>query len=146
MAESRKSEKPLARAAIENTASRFRILNITRRTDIATAAEIANTSATRQKGLLGRTGLPEGGGLWIVPCESVHTFFMKFPIDLVYINRGKVVTKVCPGVRPWRISACFSAHSIIELPVGAIHRSRTTPGDQLEFEIVQPAASEDIQY
>lgn len=111
----------------------IKISNLTRQTVLAENAEIAKTSAARQKGLLGRTGLPEGGGLWIVPCESVHTFFMKFPIDLVYIDRKHIVKKVRRNVRPWRISACLTAHSIIELPVGAIHRSRTTPGDKLEF-------------
>ena len=58
---------------------------------------------------------------------------MKFPIDLVYINRDHVVKKVCRNVGPWRLSACLSAHSIIELPVGAIDRSHTSPGDKLEF-------------
>ena len=58
------------------------------------------------------------GRLWIVPCASVHTFFMKFPIDLVYIDRRKKVKKVRSRVGPWRLSACFSAHSILELPAG----------------------------
>jgi uncharacterized protein len=111
----------------------LRIRNLSRSTDLATQAEVARTSAGRQKGLLGRTGLPEGGALWIVPCESVHTFFMKFPIDLVYIDRKRIVKKVRRNVVPWRLSACIFAHSIIELPVGAIDRSKTVPGDKLEF-------------
>ena len=111
----------------------YKITNLDKNSDLARAAEIARTSAARQKGLLGRTSLPEGGGLWIIPCESVHTFFMKFPIDLVYINRKNIVKKVRRNVGPWRLSACFSAHSIIELPVGAIDRSQTSPGDKLEF-------------
>ncbi|HUY82415.1 MAG TPA: DUF192 domain-containing protein [Acidobacteriaceae bacterium] len=113
--------------------SPIKISNLTRQTDLAENAEVADTSATRQKGLLGRSGLLQGGGLWIVPCESVHTFFMKFPIDLVYIDRNKIVKKVCRNVRPWRLSACLSAHSILELPVGAIDHSQTAPGDKLEF-------------
>ena len=111
----------------------YKITNLDKNSDLARAAEIARTSAARQKGLLGRTSLPEGGGLWIIPCESVHTFFMKFPIDLVYINRKNVVKKVRRNVGPWKLSACLSAHSIIELPVGAIDRSQTNPGDKLEF-------------
>jgi uncharacterized membrane protein (UPF0127 family) len=111
----------------------LRILNRTRLSTLATNAEVAKTSTARQRGLLGRTGLPQGGGLWIIPCESVHTFFMKFSIDLVYIDRKNVVRKVCRNVRPWRLSACLTAHSIIELPVGAIDRSHTAPGDKLEF-------------
>ena len=111
----------------------MKILNRTRLSELATHAEVAKTSTTRQKGLLGRTGLPEGGGLWIIPCESVHTFFMKFPIDLVYIDRKNVVKKVRRNVGPWKLSACLTAHSIIELPVGVIDRSHTAPGDKLEF-------------
>ena len=111
----------------------YKITNLDKNSELANAAEIAKTSATRQKGLLGRTGLPEGGGLWIIPCESVHTFFMKFPIDLVYINRRNIVKKIRRSVGPWRLSACLTAHSIIELPVGAIDRSHTAPGDKLEF-------------
>ena len=113
--------------------SRLKISNLTRQTILAENAEVARTSAARQKGLLGRTSLPEGGGLWIIPCESVHTFFMKFPIDLVYINRKNIVKKVRRNVGPWKLSACLSAHSIIELPVGAIDRSQTGPGDKIEF-------------
>ncbi|MGB0125511.1 MAG: DUF192 domain-containing protein, partial [Silvibacterium sp.] len=77
--------------------------------------------------------LSAGEGLWIIPCESVHTFFMKFPIDLVYLDRSKLVKKVTSNVPPWRLSACLSAHSIIELPSGTIHSTRTVPGDQLDF-------------
>lgn len=111
----------------------IRISNLTRRTELANNAEIADHGAARNRGLLGRTSLPPGSGLWIVPCESVHTFFMKFPIDLVYIDREKRVKKVRSNVGPWRLSACLTAHSIIELPAGVIASSQTTPGDQLEF-------------
>lgn len=123
--------------------SRLRIVNLTRQTDLATAAEVAGHSAARNKGLLGRTGLPEGGGLWIVPCESVHTFFMRFPIDLVYIDRKKIVKKVRSNVGPWKLSACLSAHSIIELPAGTVSRTQTAPGDKLEFTPVDPGQAID---
>lgn len=111
----------------------MRIRNLTRQTEIASCAEIADSAATRNKGLLGRTGLPPGGGLWIVPCESVHTFFMKFPLDLIYLDRNKRVKKVRGNVGPWRLSACLSAHSIIELPAGTLKKTQTERGDQLEF-------------
>lgn len=113
--------------------SRLIISNLTRLTQLASSAEIAQSAGARNKGLLGRTGLPLGGGLWIVPCESVHTFFMKFPIDLVYIDRDKKVKKVRSSVGPWRVSVCLSAHSIIELPAGVILNTQTAPGDQLQF-------------
>jgi len=72
--------------------------------------------------------------LWIAPCESVHSFGMKFAIDLVYLDRKKKVRKIRREMVPRRLSACLTAHSVLELPVGAIDASRTEPGDQLEFE------------
>ena len=96
--------------------------------------ELAETSAKRRTGLLKHTSLPPGHGLWIVPCESVHTFFMKFAIDLVYVDRKKRVRKVRHAVPPWRMSACLTAHSIIELPAGTARETRTEEGDELVIE------------
>lgn len=112
---------------------RLGIRNLTRDTELASSAEVADSAMARNKGLLGRAGLEPGGGLWIVPCQSVHTFFMKFPIDLVYIGKDKKVKKVRSSVGPWRISVCFSADSILELPAGMIQNSQTARGDQLQF-------------
>lgn len=120
-------------------ASRLKIQNLTRQTELACCAETADTAATRNKGLLGRACLPPGGGMWIVPCESVHTFFMKFPLDLVYLDRNKKVKKVRSHVRPWRLSACLSAHSILELPAGTIKSTLTQRGDQLELIPANPS-------
>ena len=113
--------------------TRLKIVNLTRETVLAESAEVADHGAARNKGLLGRDGLPVGGGLWIVPCEAVHTFGMRFAIDLVYIDRNKIVKKVRSGVAPWRLSGCLSAHSIIELPAGVVASSQTCPGDRLLF-------------
>jgi uncharacterized membrane protein (UPF0127 family) len=118
--------------------ARLHVSNLTRSTVLATCLEVADSGAKRNKGLLGRKGLAPGEGLWIVPCESVHTFFMQFPIDLVYLDRKNRIRKVCDSVPPWRLSACFSAHSILELPSGTIRSTQTQPGDMLEF---SPAAS-----
>lgn len=112
------------------------IRNVTRDTQIAGQAEVAGTGIKRSKGLLGRKGLAPGEGMWIIPCESVHTFFMQFPIDLIYIDRKYRVKKIRSSVPAWRLSACLSAHSVIELPAGTIRESRTEKGDLLE--IVQP--------
>lgn len=120
---------------------RLKIVNLTRQTELASSAEMAGTGPERRKGLLGRSSLSPGEGLWIVPCESVHTFFMKFPIDLIYIDRKKQVKKVRSNVHPWRLSACLSAHSIIELPAGTISGSQTMPGDKLEFVTLDLAES-----
>jgi len=112
---------------------RFHLTNPSRSTVLATRLEVADSGPKRNKGLLGRNGLAPGEGLWIVPCESVHTFFMRFPIDLVYLDRNNKVRKVRSAVGPWRLSACFSAHSILELPAGTIRATKTQRGDLLEF-------------
>src|SRR6185312_4084040 len=109
------------------------IRNETRNSVLADAAEVADTSATRRHGLLGRDNLPNGQALWIVPCESVHTCFMKFPIDIVYLDRKQRVRKVSRAVPPWRLSMCLLAHSVLELPAGAADQSGTQVGDQLSF-------------
>lgn len=111
----------------------MQVKNLTRQTVLATSLEVADSSAKRSKGLLGRKGLAPGGGLWIVPCESVHTFWMQFPIDLVYLDRNHRVKKVRSSVAPWRMSACLAAYSVIELPAGTICESKTLAGDKLEI-------------
>jgi uncharacterized membrane protein (UPF0127 family) len=97
--------------------------------------EVANTGSTRSKGLLGRESLSDGGGLWICPCEAVHTFWMRFPIDLVYLDRKNRIRKLVSALPPWRLSACLSAHSVLELPSGTIHVTQTQPGDTLELSV-----------
>lgn len=108
--------------------------NHTRDTVLGDAVELADTSETRRVGLLKHTRLEPGSGLWIVPCESVHTFFMKFPIDLVYLDKQRKVRKVRHAVPAWRLSACLTAHSILELPAGTAEKSGTLPGDELVIE------------
>jgi uncharacterized membrane protein (UPF0127 family) len=116
----------------------LRVSNLTRGTVLATCMEVAGSSEKRNKGLLGRKNLAPGGGLWIIPCESVHTFFMQFPIDLVYLDRKHQIRKVRSAVPAWRLSACLSAHSILELPSGTIDNTLTQRGDTLEFLPVSP--------
>jgi uncharacterized membrane protein (UPF0127 family) len=120
---------------------RLRIFNRTRQTVLGTSVEMADHGATRRKGLLGRSSLASGEGIWIVPCESVHTFWMKFPIDLVYLDRNKKVKKIRSGVAPWRLSACLSAHSVLEFASGTIHSTQTMAGDWLEFSPALPLSS-----
>jgi peptide deformylase len=113
---------------------RLVVRNLTRNTMVADAADVADTGAKRRTGLLKHSRLNDGEGLWIVPCESVHTFFMKFAIDLVYLDKKHRVRKVKHAVAPWRLSACLTAHSILELPAGAAQRSGTQKGDELKLE------------
>jgi uncharacterized membrane protein (UPF0127 family) len=112
---------------------RLQVKNLTRQTVLADCLEVADNGAKRNKGLLGRKGLSPGAGLWILPCESVHTFGMQFSIDLVYLDRKHRIRKVRDSVPPWRVSACLSAHSVIELPAGVIRDTQTKAGDTLEF-------------
>jgi len=109
------------------------IRNETRNSVLADAAEVADTSATRRHGLLGRDNLPNGQALWIVPCESVHTWGMRFPIDVLYLDRKKRVRKLRKAMVPWRVSMCLLAHSVLELPAGVIEQTGTQTGDQLEI-------------
>ena len=112
---------------------RYRVVNLTRSTVLAESLELADTGRTRRKGLLARPSLSPGEGLWIIPCESVHTFFMRFAIDLVYLDREKRIRKLRSDVVPWRLSACLSADSVLELPSGTIRAARTELGDVLDL-------------
>jgi uncharacterized protein len=109
------------------------VRNETRNSVLAESADIADSGAKRQKGLLGRDSLPAGSGLWIVPCEGVHTCGMRFAIDVLYLDRKKRVRKVRRAMVPWRFSICLLAHSVLELPAGVIQQSGTEPGDHLNF-------------
>ena len=111
----------------------FQVTNRTRNSALATRLTLADTPQTRDKGLLGRDGLAPGEGLWIIPCQAIHMFFMRFSIDLIYIDRQKRVRKVKSNIAPWRISTCFTAHSVLELPVGIVRETGTRRGDLLEI-------------
>jgi len=96
--------------------------------------EVADTSGKRRTGLLKHESLPPGQGLWIAPCEAIHTFGMKFPIDVVFLSRKRKVLKVKENMGRRRIALCLRAYSVLELPAGTVARYPTRPGDQLEFE------------
>jgi len=114
--------------------AKLKIVNRTRETVLATEADIADTSLKRNVGLLKHKSLPEGQGLWIVPCEGVHSFGMKFAIDVVFLDRKKRVVKIRPSMEPWRISLCLWAHSVLELPAGMSEKAQLAKGDELQFE------------
>ena len=113
---------------------KLRVSNQTRGCQLADRADIADTSAKRRTGLLKHSGLQAGEGLWIAPCEAVHTFMMKFPIDVVFLNRKRKILKVRPNMVRSRIAISFLAHSVLELPAGTLDHTGTEAGDQLEFE------------
>ena len=113
------------------------IRNVTRGVSLADRAEVADTSARRRTGLLRHTHLPRGSGLWLVPCEGIHMFGMKFAIDAVFLNRERRVVKVCRNLGKWRVAISLRAHSVLELPAGTSAETGTLVGDQLEVERIQ---------
>ena len=98
---------------------------------LSTHVVIAVDSASRRKGLLGRTEMPAGEALIIAPCSSVHTFFMKFTIDVAFVSRAGKVVRICPDLSPWRIGFGFWAFAAVELQAGTLERSGTRTGDSL---------------
>ena len=113
---------------------RTRLVNVRTGAVLAERLETAGDSRSRRKGWLGRESAPAGEGLWIVPCEAVHCFFMRIPIDVLFLDREKRVVKVRHELKPWRIAGCLSAHSVVELAAGVAKASETVVGDELRME------------
>jgi hypothetical protein len=112
-----------------------RIRNSTRGTQLASKAQAARGFWPRLRGLLGRSSLQAGEALVLEPCNSIHTAFMRFAIDVVYVGRSGQVVKVISNLKPFRVSGVLrGAYSAIELPSGTIANTGTAPGDQLVFE------------
>jgi uncharacterized membrane protein (UPF0127 family) len=114
----------------------LRVLNADRGTLLATRARRADSFWARGKGLMFERTLPDGGGLLIDPCGSIHMFGMRFALDVVYVNKQDRVVRAQEQIKPWRIGPLRTkdARYVIELPVGAIRASGTRVGDQLRLE------------
>jgi uncharacterized protein len=95
---------------------------------------LAETPLTRLKGLLGRRGLEQGEGLLLRPAASIHTFFMRFPIDAVWLDRDLNVLKVSHDVAPWLTAACKGAKRVVEMTAGEAKRLGVSAGDELTFQ------------
>jgi uncharacterized protein len=99
------------------------------------AIEIADRFLPRLVGLLGRPGLEPGHGIWFPGCRAIHMFFMRFAIDVIFLDDDLRVTKLYPDLAPWRIArGDRRATSVLELPIGTIRSSQTRVGDVLEFD------------
>jgi uncharacterized membrane protein (UPF0127 family) len=117
-----------------------RVVNRTRDSVLGDRIALARTPWTRLIGLLGRDGLEAGGGMWLEPCDSVHMLFMRFPLDIVFVDAEGTVVDVVAGLKPWRVTwPRAGARATLELPVGAVARTGTRPGDILTCEV--PCAS-----
>jgi uncharacterized membrane protein (UPF0127 family) len=92
---------------------------------------IADSFLPRLRGLLGRRDLPSGEGILLSPSSSIHTFFMRFPIDAVFLDRAFRVVGVAPNVRPWRLAGRKRARRVLELHAGESELRGIRPGEQL---------------
>ncbi|MFZ0774201.1 MAG: DUF192 domain-containing protein [Candidatus Sulfotelmatobacter sp.] len=112
--------------------------NRTRQRYLATNLAVAQTHWTRLRGLLGasESDFRNGGGLWIRPCRGVHTLAMRFPIDVVYLDRSGTVVHLEPNLQPWRFAPVrLQAASVLELPSRTLAQTETTLGDRIEIEM-----------
>jgi uncharacterized protein len=99
--------------------------------------KVAHRMWPRMRGLLGKRGLESGEGLLIRPAPSIHTFFMRFPIDVVFLSRQGEVLKVAERVPPWRARSCRRSYAVLELAAGEAGRRGIAVGDRLDA--AQPA-------
>ena len=97
---------------------------------LAEQVEAALDSASRRRGLLGRDRL-DNTAMVIAPCSAIHMFFMRFALDVIFVNRQGGVLKVCQHVRPWRIAFAWRAFAAIEVAAGEAERAGIRPGHTL---------------
>lgn len=109
-----------------------RLFNRSKNVEIAEYVRVASTAFARTKGLLGECGINDGEALWIERCRSIHTWFMRFPIDVVFVDDRLVVKKVYENLGPWRMTLpAWGADSVFEMAAGTLGRKSVEIGDQL---------------
>ena len=109
------------------------IQNWTRAAAIAHRTEVAKGMLRRGIGLMGRRGWASSDGLVLKGCNSIHTFFMRMPIDVVYLDSANRVLRADGSVKPWRLGPIvWKANTVVELPAGTIERTGTKAGDLLQ--------------
>jgi uncharacterized membrane protein (UPF0127 family) len=119
-------------------------LNRTRNTYLATRVRLAATHWSRFRGLMATDAerFPAGEGLWIVPCHGVHTFAMRFPIDVLYLDSKKVVVHIEEDLKPWRMAPVRTrATSVLELPGATLSSTKTAVGDEIEIGLEEAAGA-----
>jgi len=121
---------------VANEMPAHQAFNLTRQLYLATELSIAQTHLSRLRGLIGVSpdNFRNSTGLWIRPCRGVHTLAMRFPIDVVYLDRAGTVVHVEHNLQPWRFSPIrMQAASVLELPSHTLARTETTLGDRIEI-------------
>ena len=108
------------------------IVNLTRGGAVC-VSELADRPLPRMRGLMGRSGLPAGEGLLLSPAPAIHTAFMRFPIDALFLDRELRVLKVVERLRPWHMASERRARSVLELPAGESARRGVKVDDRLEL-------------
>jgi uncharacterized membrane protein (UPF0127 family) len=103
------------------------------KTPVCERCVVADTPLTRLRGLLGRASLRSGEGLLIRPTSAIHTCFMRFPVDAVFLDRDLVVLRAVSDLRAWRVAACRGSRAVLELAAGEIARRGIRPGDRLRL-------------
>lgn len=132
---------PRKRRSVPRTPRYVRVDNIARGTTLAVRCRVASSARDRTVGLLGTKELPAGHGLLIERSPSIHMFFMRYAIDVVFVDAQQRVRHVVENLRPWRIVAwARGARDCIELPTGTIARTQTAVGDRLALRGEPPAA------
>ena len=112
----------------------MRAINPERGTELARRVEKADTFWKRFRGLSGRTELPAGEGLWIIPCRGVHTHGMAFPIDVLFLDGAQRVVGLEENLGPGRFASVrWKAKTVLELPAGTVRLTRTRVGDRVQI-------------
>jgi uncharacterized membrane protein (UPF0127 family) len=124
--------KPSFLAPLSNGTAGLALYNVRTGRVVASSLETAFDSETRNKGLLGRDALPPGHALIIAPTNLVHTFFMRFALDLLFVRRDGTVVKTKPSVPARRIAGALRGYAVIEMAAGELFRSGTQAGDRLD--------------
>ncbi len=121
------------RAALTEKNGVVRLIHVRTGREIA-RLEVARTPFQRMRGLLGRSGLPPGRGMLIEPCGSIHTFFMKFALDVIFLDSDCEVRRVVRDLGAWRLASSPGARQVVELAAGALEGTDLAPGDALKIE------------
>jgi uncharacterized membrane protein (UPF0127 family) len=109
-------------------------INLTRGTRLTECGRVADGFTTRLVGLLRDKALAQGDGLWILPCNSIHSIGMHFVFDAIFLDQNLRVVHLLHEMKPWRISKMvFAAHSVLEVPAGLIAQTATEMGDAFEM-------------